>query len=294
MSTEKLYAAMRQSGMNDWVGGGDPAGIGGHNFASIIENLALQPNHAILDFGCGIGRTAAPVAEFLSEGGRLVGSDIVPRQIAFCQEQFAPLFPNAMFYCVQASNPLYNQFVDGASGTTLTVQEKPFFLVYREAFDLVAAFSVFTHFDPTMAAHYLESLSDLIKPSGTLFLTWFLDHPGNAPEARLGADETFRDLHGNLELALYSPAAVVEAAAAAGLLVERISYGFWRGWAPHGVKGQHSQDIVILRRRLDRPSPPIEFDASRYLALHKDVAEAGANPEQHYLYHGHKEGRRLK
>jgi hypothetical protein len=48
------------------------------------------------------------------------------------------------------------------------------------------------------------------------------------------------------------------------------------------------------RGSLDTPSLPIEFNRDLYLALHKDVADAGIDPEQHYLTYGYKEGRRLR
>jgi hypothetical protein len=76
-------------------------------------------------------------------------------------------------------------------------------------------------------------------------------------------------------------------------MVERISFGYWRGWPFNSLKGQHGQDIVILRR-VDAPSLPIEFDAEIYLSIHKDVADAGVDPVQHYLACGRKEGRRLR
>jgi SAM-dependent methyltransferase len=294
MGTEKIYAAMRQSEMCNWVGGGDPAAVGAMNFTSIIENLPLRRGDAVLDFGCGIGRTSVFLAEFLNEGGQLVGSDVVPGQIQFCREQFADLFPNATFYCVKSSNPVYNHLVTATENATPAIDEELFFLKYRDVFDMTVAFSVFTHFDPTMVAHYLRSLRDVTKPTGHLILTWFLDHPSNPAQflgiqPRLGAGENFSDQAGNLSVALFSPAAVAELASSAGLLVERISYGYWREWPVNSLKGQHYQDIVILRRAL-----PIEFDAKRYLEIHKDVAAAGVDPVQHYLMHGYMEGRTLK
>jgi hypothetical protein len=106
---------------------------------------------------------------------------------------------------------------------------------------------VFTHFDPTMAAHYLRSLRDVTKPSGHLLLTWFLDHPSNPAQfigvpTRLGIGENFSDPQGYLLLALFSPAAVAELAASAGLLIERVSYGNWRGggWPFAPLMGQRS------------------------------------------------------
>ena len=87
MSAKEIYIAMRQSAMVNWVGGGDPAEVCEVNFTSIIEDLSLRRDHAVLDFGCGIGRTSALPVEFLNQGGRVVGSDIVPAMtqlICYC------------------------------------------------------------------------------------------------------------------------------------------------------------------------------------------------------------------
>jgi SAM-dependent methyltransferase len=48
------------------------------------------------------------------------------------------------------------------------------------------------------------------------------------------------------------------------------------------------------RTTVDTPSLPVEFDREVYLTIHTDVAAAGIDPEEHYLTHGYKEGRRLK
>jgi SAM-dependent methyltransferase len=170
------------------------------------------------------------------------------------------------------------------------IDEDQFFMSYRDSFDTVVAFSVFTHFDPTMALRYLKLLRNVTKPSGHLLLTWFLDHPSNPTGSRLPPGENFRDRDGQLRFAIFSPATVAEFATSAGLLIERVSYGTWRGgeWALTPLKGQHGQDIVILRRAL-----PIEFDAKRYLEIHKDVADSGMDAVLHYLMYGCKERRTL-
>jgi 2-polyprenyl-3-methyl-5-hydroxy-6-metoxy-1,4-benzoquinol methylase len=56
-------------------------------------------------------------------------------------------------------------------------------------------------------------------------------------------------------------------------------------------KQHHDQDVVIPHR--DEPLLLPEFDPKIYLAIHKDVAEAGVDPVEHYLAYGKKEGRRL-
>jgi SAM-dependent methyltransferase len=255
MSAEELYAAMRKSAMCNWVGPGDPAAVGRGNFTAIIENITFRPDFSVLDFGCGIGRTSAALAEFLKDGGQLVGTDIVPGEIQFCREQFGQFFANATFHCVKANNPQYNHLLLAAEAVPAAIDEHEFFSAHNSRFDVVVAYSVFTHFDPTMAAYYLKALNETMKPTGHLFLTWYLDHPDNPAQLfgmpiRLESGECFADPSGNLGLALFSPTAVAQLAANAGLVIERISYGFWRGneWSAAPLKGQHYQDIVILRR----------------------------------------------
>jgi SAM-dependent methyltransferase len=51
------------------------------------------------------------------------------------------------------------------------------------------------------------------------------------------------------------------------------------------------QDVLFIKKR---PVLPTEFDPKVYLTIHKDVADAGVDPVQHYLMFGRKEGRRLR
>lgn len=58
--------------------------------------------------------------------------------------------------------------------------------------------------------------------------------------------------------------------------------------------GQAIPNEVIEAMRGVQPDGPFLFDGAAYLAANPDVAEAGADPLQHYLHHGHHERRRLK
>jgi hypothetical protein len=99
-----------------------------------------------------------------------------------------------------------------------------------------------------MAAKYLKLLERLAKPNGHLFLSWFFGNPANPIEHRLEQGEDFRD-HNNLVFALYSPHLFRQLIDEAGLYLYRIDYGYWRGYPDPRMKGQHYQDIAILRRR---------------------------------------------
>jgi len=286
---EAIFEAMRQSGMHDWVGGGgaDPAAASAENFACVLDNLSLRPSDRVLDFGCGIGRTSVPLADFLSTG-ELVGVDIVPAQIRFCQAEIASRFRNASFYCTDARNPHYDRFI---SEDNMVISEDDFLANRAASFDLVVAYSVFTHFDPPMAAKYLSFLKQLTKEGGWLFLSWFFDHDANPTHNRLSNGEHCYKTE-DLSFVLFSLQLFGELVADAGLQIRRITYGYWREGRPNVMlKGEHPQDIAILYRPVEFP---VDFDPVRYLELNRDVAEAGVDPVRHYLDHGQREGRRFR
>src|SRR5271165_7623342 len=134
---EAIFEAMRQSEMNPWVGGANPAEISSENFACVLDNLSLRPSDRVLDFGCGIGRTSVPLADFLSTG-ELVGVDIVPAQIRFCQAEIASRFHNASYYCTQARNPHYDHLI---AEDNIAISEDDFLINQAASFNVVVASS---------------------------------------------------------------------------------------------------------------------------------------------------------
>lgn len=243
---EAAFAAMQETTLRQNVGDrdADQAKAGRLNFVTIVNTVSLPRDAAVLDFGCGIGRTSAPLADYLS-AGRVVGTDIIPEQIQFCRDELSTRFPNASFYCTATagSNPHYDHLIGQADA----VPEADFFSRHEGEFDIVVAFSVFSHFNPDMSAHYLSALRPMLKPHGRMVLTWFLDHPRNPPWliGRLPKGHEFLGPD-NLWFALYAPALVERVAGDAGLAVEQVTFGSWRGW-PLELKSQHYQDVVVLR-----------------------------------------------
>jgi cyclopropane fatty-acyl-phospholipid synthase-like methyltransferase len=227
--------------MNEWVGGYDPALVARNSITWAAENLSLSSSHRVLDFGCGIGRTSVLIAEFLT-GGELVGIDIIPAQIRFCQAEIASRFQNVSYYCTRARNPLYDHLI---AEDSIAISEDDFLISHAGSFDVVVASSVFTHFDPSMASKYLSFLKHLTKEDGCLALSWVFDHKANPPDKRLREEEYFRNID-NLTYALFSPHLFEQLVAEAGLSIQRITYGYWRGLPNDKLKGQHLQDVAIL------------------------------------------------
>jgi hypothetical protein len=61
------------------------------------------------------------------------------------------------------------------------------------------------------------------------------------------------------------------------------------------TRADWNRDVFLkIPDPVDPACLPAEFDPKAYLAIHKDVANAGVDPVQHYLTYGHQEGRRVR
>ena len=56
----------------------------------------LRPDHHVIDIGCGSGRLALPLTNFLRRG-RYEGFDIDPDMIAWCRRSITPRHPDFGF-----------------------------------------------------------------------------------------------------------------------------------------------------------------------------------------------------
>lgn len=285
-SLNLAFERIDKSGMTPWVGGGDTRVIALQNLDAIASAVSLKPSWRVLDFGCGVGRLTAPLAELLQDGS-VVGIDLVPRMIEFCRKEIQPLFPNTEFVLSKDVNPHYDQYL---SDTPIeAVDFDHWSSMNADQFDLICAFSVLTHLDLPMATSVFELLSRLLRPGGLLFTTAFLDLDDNPGDRKLRAGEKFRDcLPDRLAWVVYEQASLLRLAHDMGLSPRKIIFGHWRGNGIPTMQGAHFQDAIVFCRPVRLPA---DFDAERYVALHPDLLAAGADGAHHYLTHGYFEGR---
>src|ERR1035437_9648712 len=79
-------------------------GLGPENFDAISQShfallkkwLAIQPDHTVLEIGCGIGRDAIPLSKYL-KNGRYVGVDVLKPSIDWCLANISSRHPNFAF-----------------------------------------------------------------------------------------------------------------------------------------------------------------------------------------------------
>ena len=102
-----------------------------------------------MDVGCGIGRMAVPLINYLTEVGSYDGFDIIKPNINWCMNNITPRFPHFRFQHVDIYNKHYNN--------TGTLQANTFSFPYPdESFNFVLLTSVFTHMLPVDLRHYLQ------------------------------------------------------------------------------------------------------------------------------------------
>ena len=228
----------------DFVGG-HFLGIGEGFRHHFVELAGLRPDDHLLDVGCGIGRMAVPLTDYLSPAAQYRGFDIVRAGIDWCAERITTRFPNFHFRHADIYNKTYNP-----KGTT---QARDFRFPYAdETFDVVVLTSVFTHMLPPDLENYLREIARVLKAGGRCLITFFLLnqeseellHSGASTiDFRYQVDGCLTSNESQPEAAIAYPEDRVRALFAEdGLrIVEPIHYGSWCG----RDRFFDSQDIVV-------------------------------------------------
>ena len=221
----------------------------GKRYLSAFVDLGgLQSDHAVLEPGCGSGRMAEPLAEYLGDAGSYDGFDVVAKAVEWCQKNIAGKHPNLRFRHVDVLNKAYNPngHLDPESFT---------FPYPDQAFDFVFLTSVFTHMLPPEVRHYLSEIHRVLRPRGSCLMTFFLLNENSREAIRTGRTERRFEHEGDGYL--YDSIEVPERAVAyredeALSLLEEAGFSLRvpieRGrWA--GGPGPYGQDVVVVEPR---------------------------------------------
>lgn len=218
-----------------FIGGGDFTAVGDDFFAA-LKTHGLTPDMAVLDVGCGQGRMARPLVNYLSPKGRYDGFDIVHSGIKWCETHYHDV-PNFTFCHAHVKNERYN-----ASGE---VAAKDYVFPYEDnSFDFVFLTSVFTHMFKSDVANYVSEIQRVLKPGGRSVITWFIMREAENPDldfAHQYDDVTWTTLKSNPEAALaFDKDFVLSLYEKTGFSPPEIHHGHW------ATKGGRSyQDMVI-------------------------------------------------
>lgn len=161
----------------NFVGDGDFLAVGLEFLNWFVRVGDLTPQERVLDIGCGIGRMALPLTQYL-QSGSYNGVDVAAEGVAWCNQNITPHYDNFRFQQIDLVHPLYNP---AGEGSTAMVR-----LPFDDgAFDFIFMTSVLTHLTAADARAYAREIKRLLAPGGRCLVTAFLL---NEP-ARVGLKE---------------------------------------------------------------------------------------------------------
>jgi CBS domain-containing protein len=132
-----------------------------------LRRLGLQPHHHVLDPGCGVGRMAIALTQYLSPEGRYEGFDVFRDCIEWCSQTITPHYGNFRFTYADVASTVHNPDAE--------VQSKDYTFPYGDGeFDFVFLISVFTHMLPEGFERYLSEIARVLKTGGRVMATFLL------------------------------------------------------------------------------------------------------------------------
>lgn len=108
----------------------------------------LRPDGSVVDVGCGSGRLALPLSEYLGPEGHYLGTDVVPALVDYARELVDR--PDWRFEVVRR----------------LRIPAP------RDSADIVCFFSVMTHLRHEHSYLYLRAARRVVKPSGRIVVSF--------------------------------------------------------------------------------------------------------------------------
>jgi SAM-dependent methyltransferase len=230
------------------VGDGDFHAIGNVFLNHFIELCKLRRDEAVLDIGCGTGRMAIPLLDYLDSGGRYLGFDISRKAIHWCRAQISARRENFSFVFADIRNDEYNP-----RGTIAADEYE--FPCDDASIDFAFATSVFTHMRRSAVANYLDQIHRSLRPGGRAMLSFFIIDEVNrrflsegktSLDFREWTDDTYTiDLRTPERAIAYSEELVVDLCSTARLQISHpIFYGSWSG-RPGMLD---TQDVVVVTK----------------------------------------------
>jgi ubiquinone/menaquinone biosynthesis C-methylase UbiE len=135
--------------------------------AFLVEHAGLKAGDRVLEVGCGAGRQALALSDYLESGG-YVGFDVDEASVRACQE--VPALDRFTFFVADVENEVYRP------GGSIRGSEYRFPLEDGD-FDVVFLASVFTHMLEADCANYAREIMRVLKPGGVAAISTYLKTP---------------------------------------------------------------------------------------------------------------------
>jgi len=157
---------VRSNGVRQDIGGEGFVQVGLTITSLLRARAQLAPQSRILEIGCGCGRNAIALADFLDDGN-YTGMDIERVALQAARKNSLLRRKRFAFDFLDIRNDAYNP--DGRYLATEYVMPYA-----DQAFDVVFLISVFTHMLTDEVRNYAMQIARVLKPGGRCFLTAYL------------------------------------------------------------------------------------------------------------------------
>jgi SAM-dependent methyltransferase len=135
--------------------------IGKHFANLLIDHAALTPKSRVLDVGCGSGRLAQPLLEYVGLDNYR-GFDINPYFINHCRQSYGEAFDIYDIY--------HEEYNPTGKLDPLSFE----FPYENRRFDVVVALALFNHFRLPWVFQYVRQIARVLKPKGIFMGTFLL------------------------------------------------------------------------------------------------------------------------
>ncbi|MFH1671004.1 MAG: class I SAM-dependent methyltransferase [Patescibacteria group bacterium] len=175
--------------------------------------FGLRKGSALLEIGCGPGRLSIGILNTIGELRAYRGVDVSKVAIDWCKKHIEQKYPTFQFFHADFKNDRYNP-----EGTKAIVLPFP-----DQAFDIIYLYSVFSHMKTPDIRAYLNEFKRLLKPTGSIFLTAFIEE--NVPEMEENPADYKQDWKGALHCVRYDKAHFEKLVGEFGFAIEKYKQG---------------------------------------------------------------------
>jgi SAM-dependent methyltransferase len=133
----------------------------------IIRQCILKRNSKILDFGCGAGRIARGLLQYLDREGSYLGIDVNRSAIDWCNQNITTRNANFTFRSIDITNSYYY------NDDNLQQNNYDFSFLGAAKFDCIVAICLFNHLKLTDTKQYLQEIAKRLVKDGVAYLTFF-------------------------------------------------------------------------------------------------------------------------
>lgn len=222
----------------------------------------IEPQHRVMEIGCGVGRDAIELTERLDARGEYIGTDIIRPSIEWCRANISTKHINFQFYYFDVQSQIHNP------GGTITTRDIVL-PAANDSVDRIILQSVFTHMFEEDITHYMKEFARVLNAGGRVVASMFImndeakkmlneDHESGLP-SNPHKPLTFEHFYGDQANGCYindkqypegavafTPEALQRMLDASGLEVEGdIHYGAWCG-----REGKtDGQDMLVFKKR---------------------------------------------